>query len=80
MNLKCKQVESLKTDGYDSGILKDEKTPFWIFKRILKFKPLYSKILALQLGIEKIKSYLTSLEYGNNDISGGEEGYMSQPL
>lgn len=31
----------------------------------------YSKILALQLGMEKIQSYLTSLEYGNKDMSGG---------
>ncbi|MBA3816174.1 MAG: class D beta-lactamase [Parachlamydiaceae bacterium] len=31
----------------------------------------YSKILALQLGMEKIQSYLTSIEYGNKDVSGG---------
>lgn len=31
----------------------------------------YSKILALQLGMEKIQSYLNTLEYGNRDISGG---------
>lgn len=31
----------------------------------------YSKILALQLGLEKIQSYLTSIEYGNRDMSGG---------
>jgi beta-lactamase class D len=31
----------------------------------------YSKILALQLGMEKIQSYLTSMEYGNQDFSGG---------
>jgi beta-lactamase class D len=31
----------------------------------------YSKILARQLGLEKIQSYLASLEYGNQDMSGG---------
>lgn len=31
----------------------------------------YSKILALQLGLEKIQNYLTSFEYGNHDMSGG---------
>lgn len=35
----------------------------------------YSKILALQLGLEKIQSYLTSIEYGNEDMSGG----LAQP-
>ena len=31
----------------------------------------YSKILSLQLGLEKMQGYLTSMEYGNNDLSGG---------
>lgn len=31
----------------------------------------YSKILSLQLGMEKIQSYLSSMEYGNEDMSGG---------
>ncbi len=31
----------------------------------------YAKLLALQLGPEKIQSYLSSFEYGNQDISGG---------
>jgi beta-lactamase class D len=31
----------------------------------------YSKILALQLGLEKIESYLALFEYGNQDMSGG---------
>jgi len=31
----------------------------------------YSKILASQLGVEKIQNYLASLEYGNQDMSGG---------
>lgn len=35
----------------------------------------YSKLLALQLGLEKIQSYLDSFEYGNRDMSGG----LAQP-
>jgi beta-lactamase class D len=35
----------------------------------------YSKVLALQLGLEKIQNYLTSIEYGNEDMSGG----LAQP-
>jgi beta-lactamase class D len=35
----------------------------------------YSKILSLQLGLEKIQSYLASMEYGNKDMSGG----LAQP-
>jgi beta-lactamase class D len=31
----------------------------------------FSKILALQLGVEKLKDYLALLEYGNEDLSGG---------
>lgn len=31
----------------------------------------YSKILSLKLGLEKIQNYLTSIEYGNQDASGG---------
>ncbi len=31
----------------------------------------YSKVLSLQLGLENIQSYLTSMEYGNKDMSGG---------
>ncbi len=31
----------------------------------------YSKVLSLRLGLEKIQSYLTSMEYGNRDMSGG---------
>lgn len=39
----------------------------------------YSKIIGLQLGLETIQSYLTLLEYGNRDVSGGlaEPGKMS---
>lgn len=35
----------------------------------------YSKVLSLQLGLEKIESYLTSMKYGNMDMSGG----LAQP-
>lgn len=31
----------------------------------------YSKILSLQLGLERIQDYLSSMEYGNEDMSGG---------
>lgn len=31
----------------------------------------YSKVLSLQLGLEKIQSYLTSMKYGNQNMSGG---------
>jgi len=31
----------------------------------------YSKMLALKLGLEKIESYITSMKYGNQDMSGG---------
>lgn len=31
----------------------------------------YAKLLALQLGLEKIQDYLASFEYGNQDMSGG---------
>lgn len=31
----------------------------------------YSKVLSLELGLEKIQNYLTSIEYGNQDASGG---------
>lgn len=31
----------------------------------------YSKVLSLQLGLEKIQSYLTSIKYGNQNMSGG---------
>lgn len=31
----------------------------------------YSKVLSLELGLEKIQNYLSSIEYGNQDVSGG---------
>ena len=33
----------------------------------------YSKVLALQLGMEKIQHFLTTIEYGNQDMSDGLE-------
>ncbi len=39
----------------------------------------YSKVICLQLGLEKIQSYLTSMEYGNQEMSGmlAEPGPMA---
>ncbi|OGN64841.1 MAG: penicillin binding protein transpeptidase domain-containing protein [Chlamydiae bacterium RIFCSPHIGHO2_12_FULL_49_9] len=31
----------------------------------------YSKVLSLKLGLEKVQSYVASIEYGNRDLSGG---------
>ncbi|MCE2982999.1 MAG: hypothetical protein LW832_05480 [Parachlamydia sp.] len=31
----------------------------------------YSKVLSIELGLRKIQNYLTSMEYGNQDASGG---------
>jgi beta-lactamase class D len=31
----------------------------------------YSKVLSMELGVEKMQSYLTSMQYGNEDMSGG---------
>jgi len=41
----------------------------------------YAKLLALELGLEKIQSYLALFEYGNQDISGGlaQPGPMNPP-
>ena len=57
-------------EGYDD-FLKSWKAPLdptsW-----MKYSCVwYSKILALELGLEKIQSYLDSFEYGNQDLSGG---------
>ncbi len=35
----------------------------------------YSKVLSLHLGLEKMQSYLNSMNYGNKDLSGG----LAQP-
>lgn len=57
-------------EGYDDflEVWKSPQTPqSWIKHSCIW----YSKVLALQLGLEKIQSYLTSIEYGNEDVSGG---------
>lgn len=57
-------------EGYDDYLesWKAPQTPLsWMTRSALW----YSKLLALELGLEKIQSYLISLEYGNQDISGG---------
>lgn len=61
-------------EGYDDflDLWKGPQTP----QSWMKYSCVwYSKILALQLGLEKIQSYLTSIEYGNKDMSGG----LAQP-
>lgn len=57
-------------DGYDDWIVSwraPQSPQSWMTYSCVW----YSKILALQLGMEKIQNYLTSMEYGNKDISGG---------
>ncbi|MGL5264244.1 MAG: penicillin-binding transpeptidase domain-containing protein [Candidatus Rhabdochlamydia sp.] len=57
-------------EGYDDylEVWKMPQTPHsWMKNSCVWF----SQVLALQLGSEKIQSYLASLEYGNQDISGG---------
>jgi beta-lactamase class D len=57
-------------EGYDdfSESWKSSQTPLtWMTRSCVWF----SKIIALQLGFEKIERYLSSFEYGNQDLSGG---------
>jgi beta-lactamase class D len=57
-------------EGYDdfSHSWKDSQTPkLWMSCSCVW----YSKILTLQLGLEKIQSYLALFEYGNQDMSTG---------
>lgn len=57
-------------DGYDDFLesWKTSLTP----ESWMKYSCLwYSKKLALELGMENIQSYLISMKYGNEDISGG---------
>jgi beta-lactamase class D len=57
-------------EGYDDYLesWKDPQSPqSWIKNSCLW----YSKVLAIQLGLENIQDYLISLEYGNQDMSGG---------
>jgi beta-lactamase class D len=73
--------------GYDSGVLKDETNPTWDFQEgyddlLVSWRapqsPLswmkyscvwYSKVLSIELRV--IQNYLTTIEYGNQDASGG---------
>ncbi|MFN0065029.1 MAG: penicillin-binding transpeptidase domain-containing protein, partial [Chlamydiales bacterium] len=57
-------------EGYDNFLesWKNPQTPqSWMQCSCVWF----SKMLALQLGLEKLKNYLALLEYGNEDLSGG---------
>ncbi len=57
-------------EGYDDFLesWKAPQTP----KSWMKYSCIwYSKVLVLQLGLEKVQDYLGSLEYGNQDMSGG---------
>ncbi|HEV3270403.1 MAG TPA: penicillin-binding transpeptidase domain-containing protein [Candidatus Rhabdochlamydia sp.] len=80
---------ALSLMGYDAEVLKDEKTPTWLFQEgydcfleswknpqtpqsWMKTSCIwFSRVLATQLGLENMQKYLASLEYGNQDISGG---------
>lgn len=57
-------------DGYDDCLesWKRSQTPqTWVNRSCIWF----SKIIALQLGLEAIEQYLSSFEYGNQDFSAG---------
>lgn len=61
-------------DGYDDWLVswRAPQTPLsWMQNSCVW----YSKVLSLQLGLEKIQSYLDSMGYGNKDMSGG----LAQP-
>lgn len=57
-------------DGYDDWLVswRAPQTPLSWMKYSCVW---YSKVLSLKLGLEKIQNYVTSIEYGNQDISGG---------
>ncbi len=57
-------------EGYDDFLptWKGFQTPLSWMQRSCVW---YSKVLALELGLEKMHSYLASWEYGNQDLSGG---------
>lgn len=64
-------------EGYDdsSESWKSSQTPqTWMSRSCVRF----SKIIALQLGLETIQQHLALFEYGNQDLSGGlaEPGLM----
>lgn len=57
-------------EGYDDWL------PFWRAPQSplswMKYSCVwYSKILSLELGLQKIQNYLVAIEYGNQDASGG---------
>jgi beta-lactamase class D len=74
---------TLSLIGYDAEILKTAEVPIWEFQEGYDDGPQtpqswmsssciwFSKVLALQLGVETIKEYLALLEYGNEDLTGG---------
>ncbi len=67
-------------EGYDDYLQswKTSQTPQSWMKNSCVW---YSRLLALQLGLEKIQSYLTLLNYGNQDMSGGEtKAWLSSSL
>ena len=57
-------------EGYDSFI-EDWKAPQTPQSWMTLSCVWYAKLLALQLGLEKVQAYLASFEYGNQDMSGG---------
>lgn len=57
-------------EGYDDflEIWKTSQTP----QTWMKYSCLwYSRLLALEMGMDKMQSYLDSFDYGNHDLSGG---------
>lgn len=57
-------------EGYDDFLdsWKDSQTPqSWMTRSCVW----YSKLLGLQLGLERIQNYLTQFDYGNQDVSSG---------
>lgn len=57
-------------DGYDDW-LESWRAPLSPLSWMRYSCVWYSKVLSLQLGLDKIQSYLDSMEYGNKDMSGG---------
>lgn len=67
-------------EGYDD-YLESWKTPQTPHSWIKNGCVWYSKVLAKQLGLENIQNYLASLEYGNQDMSGGlTKAWLSSSL
>lgn len=57
-------------DGYDD-FLESWKAPLTPRDWMNYSCVWYSKVLAVQLGLERMQAYLSSIEYGNKDLSGG---------